>query len=334
MEGALDVARNMERQGAEVIVSWGSTAVLLEKEISTPVVSIQTPDFSIMKAVEQSSKFSKKIIVMTHEPVSGLDMLGELYGVDIKQVNFTNQNDFRYGAIQAFNEGFEVIIGKGYFTIELAKGYGKKAVLINYDIKSVRQAFQEAIRIALRRRKEREEYIRLETIFNSLTEGVVFTNNLGKITLFNQAAEGILGIHADEALGRSVELVLPHSRVNEALCNATTLDDEFLNIGNINIVASHKPISLEERILGVVSTVSEASEIQKIHSKIRKQLTSKGFTAHYKIDHFSAHGLAMKKIIEQAKGFAATDSSILITGESGTGKEVLAQSIHRLSLRS
>jgi transcriptional regulator with PAS, ATPase and Fis domain len=42
----------------------------------------------------------------------------------------------------------------------------------------------------------------------------------------------------------------------------------------------------------------------------------------------------MKKLIEQARKFAPTDSTILITGESGTGKEVLAQSIHRLSLRS
>lgn len=334
MEGALDVARDMERWAAEVIVSWGSTAVLLEKEISTPVVSIRIPDFSIMRAVEQASKFSNKIIVMTHECVSGLEMLEELYGVDIKEVNFTNQNDFRYGAIQAFNEGFEVIIGKGYFTIDLAKEYGKKAVLLNYDIKSVRQAVQEAIRIALLRRKEREEYTRLETIFNSLTEGVVVTNNLGKITLFNRAAERILGIHAEEALGRTANLVLSHSRVNEALRNPITLDDEFLKIGNINIVASHKPINLEERILGVVSTIREASEIQKIHNKIRRQLVSKGFTAHYNIDHFSTRSLAMKKIIEWARKFAITDSSILITGESGTGKEVLAQSIHRLSLRS
>ena len=42
----------------------------------------------------------------------------------------------------------------------------------------------------------------------------------------------------------------------------------------------------------------------------------------------------MNRVIQQAKKFAVTDSTILITGESGTGKEVLTQSIHRPSPRN
>lgn len=334
LEGAIHNAKKLEESGAEVVVGWGGTAALLEKNLSVPVVSIKIPDFDIMRAVKQASKFGKKIALMTPEAVSGMGLLEELYGVRIKQVMFKNQNDFNYGMIEAFNEGCNVVIGKSYVTLDMAKDYGKKAVLITYNIESIREVFHEAIRIANLRRKEREEYTRLETIFNSLIEGVIVTDNLGKITLFNRAAEKILGVKPHNVIGNDVSNVLPQMHhVSSVLKRGGYPKDEFYKVGDIGIIATHKPIFLDEGVLGVVSTFREASEIQKIDSKIRKKLVSKGFVTHYGIDFFSSRSPAMKKVIEKAKRFAFTDSNILITGESGTGKEIMAQSIHRLSLR-
>lgn len=334
LEGAIHNAKKLEESGAEVVVGWGGTADLLEKNLSVPVVSIKIPDFDIMRAVKQASKFGDRIALMTPEPVSGMGLLEELYGVRIKQVMFKNQNDFKYGMIEAFNEGCNVVIGKSYVTLDMAKDYGKKAVLITYNIESIREVFREAIRIANLRRREREEYTRLETIFNSLSEGVIVTDDLGKITLFNRAAEKILGVKPHNVIGQDVSNVLPQMHhVSSVLKRGGYPEDEFYKVGDAGIIATHKPIFLDEGVLGVVSTFREALEIQKIDSKIRKKLVSKGFITHYGVDHFTSRSSVMKKVIEKARKFAATDSNILITGESGTGKEVMAQSVHRLSLR-
>ncbi len=334
LEGSIPNARRLEEAGVEVVVSWGGTAALLEKNLGVPVVSIKIPDFDIMRAVKQASKFGDRIALMTPELVNGMDLLEELYGVRIKQVMFKNQNDFNYGMIEAFNEGCNVVIGKSYVTLDMAKDYGKKAVLITYNIESIREVFREAIRLANLRRKEREEYTRLETIFNSLIEGVIVTDNLGKITLFNRAAEKILGVKPHNVIGQDISNVLPQMHhVSSILKKGGYPEDEFYKVGDAGIIATHKPIFLDEGVLGVVSTFREASEIQKIDSKIRRKLVSKGFITHYGIDYFSSRSPAMKKVIEKAKRFALTDSNILITGESGTGKEIMAQSIHRLSLR-
>jgi len=334
LEQAIPTARRMERSGAEVIVCLGITTFMIEKEISVPVVAVRSSDFDVMRAVKQAAQFGKRIALLTPGPLSGIDLLEELYGIEIKQLFFKNVNDVNHAVVEAFNDGYEVVIGRSHIPLEMAREYGKRAIIIALSREAVVDALQEAVRIARIRMREREEYARLETIFNSLTEGVIAVDDRGKITLFNQAAERILLVNAREALGRPVEVVLPHSPVTEPLKRGTIVENHFLELRDRNIIASYIPIVLQHGILGVVVTFREASEIQKIDGKIRKRMLSRGFVVKYRIDHFLARSAAMKRIIGRARRFAVTDSTVLITGESGTGKEVLAQSIHQLSLRS
>uniref|UniRef100_A0AB33IVY1 Sigma-54 dependent transcriptional regulator n=1 Tax=Prevotella sp. GTC17253 TaxID=3236793 RepID=A0AB33IVY1_9BACT len=53
-----------------------------------------------------------------------------------------------------------------------------------------------------------------------------------------------------------------------------------------------------------------------------------------RVPMFWGESSAMQELREMVEKVSATDANILITGENGTGKEVLANEIHRLSLRN
>src|SRR6266403_3202855 len=55
--------------------------------------------------------------------------------------------------------------------------------------------------------------------------------------------------------------------------------------------------------------------------------------AEHNFEEIVGESLALKRILEQLKTVAPTDSTILILGETGTGKELISRAIHNLSAR-
>ncbi len=49
----------------------------------------------------------------------------------------------------------------------------------------------------------------LETLFNTIEDGVMVVDEAGRIVYFNEAVTQLIGLHADDALGRVVTEVLP-----------------------------------------------------------------------------------------------------------------------------
>lgn len=54
----------------------------------------------------------------------------------------------------------------------------------------------------------------------------------------------------------------------------------------------------------------------------------------YKFQDIIGHSPELLNLLDQVQIVAPTDTSVLITGESGTGKEMIAQNLHKLSLRN
>ena len=87
------------------------------------------------------------------------------------------------------------------------------------------------------------------------------------------------------------------------------------------------------RITELAALVTQAYEKQKLkidNQRLRAQVQR----SNQNMPEIIAESPQMKEVLRLVQRVAMSDTSVLITGESGTGKELIAQALHRLSLRS
>ncbi len=86
-----------------------------------------------------------------------------------------------------------------------------------------------------------------------------------------------------------------------------------------------KPLSLERVLL----TVNHALADRKLRDQVRD------LRQHFTLEELLiGESDAMKKLDEQVRSAAPSNSRVLITGENGSGKEIVARTLHRLSQRA
>jgi len=173
----------------------------------------------------------------------------------------------------------------------------------------------------------------LETIINSVYEGIISCDHQGKITCFNQTAVKKYGIPKQEALGKHISAIVPGSLINKALRDGKSLYEEKIQCKNalgetINLISNTTVIKEGENILGAVESFTPEESIYRVAFRLTAREQNAVF------QKIIGSSLAMKRIKKMVLNVAGTSSTVLITGESGTGKELFARAIHNASLRA
>ncbi len=176
----------------------------------------------------------------------------------------------------------------------------------------------------------------LETILNSVADGVFTVDQDWKITSFNQAAERITGVSAREAIGRRCSEVF-HADICERGCALRqTLDTGCEQIDLPARILDSRgrsiPITLstavlrdpEGTLLGAVETFRDLSALEQLRREIKSQ---------YTFEDIVGKSEAFRKIFSILPDIAESEATVLIEGPSGSGKELMARAVHNLSPR-
>jgi PAS domain S-box-containing protein len=225
-----------------------------------------------------------------------------------------------------------VVIGKLAMVNE-AKRLGMKSVVITSGVDAVRRAIYEARRVKEVRKLEKKKAEQFKVILNFTYDGIIALDETGKITVFNRVAEQISGWKSDRAVGRYITEVIPKAHCHRLLKTGQPEIGEFLEIGNSKLVANRVPIVVDNRIEGVVTTFQHIDRLQKLESKVRRQLAERGLVAKFSFEDIVGKSPAVKNAVDLAKEYAGVDSTILIYGQTGSGKEMFAHAIHNSSKR-
>jgi PAS domain S-box-containing protein len=183
--------------------------------------------------------------------------------------------------------------------------------------------------------KQREPTF-FNVILNSIADGVFTTDNDGKITFMNKAAEEITGFSNKEAIGHHcfdifrADICQSRCALKETLKTKKemiNLPATILKKGGQKVPISISTAVLKNdrgQIIGGVETFRDLSAIEEL----KKELTQK-----YTLGDIISKNHLIREIFDVLPDIAESDSTVLIQGASGTGKELFANALHHLSRR-
>lgn len=203
-------------------------------------------------------------------------------------------------------------------------------------------------------------------LLNAVGEGVYGFDINGNAVFINPASEQMTGWSAEELLGKNIHEYHHHSRENgepypshECHIYNTMRDGIERKITNevfwrkdgssFPVEYTSTPVYKGDKLIGAVAVFRDVSQQRLADNKLKAALKKVQVLTEKLQDENSylqdeinetwsgsgleGNNLAYKKMLQQIKLVAKTDSTILILGENGTGKEVVARNLHQLSQR-
>jgi len=176
----------------------------------------------------------------------------------------------------------------------------------------------------------------LNTVIESISDGLIVINKKGEITHLNSIAGKILGKEYHEAIGKPIDKLI---RTSFSLLNILNNRKGYLEKEIIVTPLYGKESSQQYLLTEKVVEDSEGKsqgvtalfkEMKKVHRLVGNFI---GANTRYNFSSIIGNNIRLMKAVSLAKVASVSSCKILIQGESGTGKEIIAQAIHNNSNR-
>ena len=332
LEQGLAVGRKLMGRGVQLFVSRGGTAQRL-KSLGLPVVEIKVTVYDILSVLGPLLAGKRKIGIIGFDNViagaSSLSALLRYDDLDVFPIGHESEVAGKIAAAQA--KGVDLVLGDMVVN-NLAQAAGLESVLIESGPESVLDALNEAgERLALikaeaaKNRRHLEVLSLYKTVFEAVEDVIITVDRDGRVDSQNPAARALLKdslrkLTPRRLQGRSFKSLLEAGAPQYNILATWGGQKFILDFFPLNTGYDDGPAAM---ILGRSVRKVESSE-----RRIRSALYLTGHVARYRFADLTGKDRSFLEILERARDYAESGSTILIEGESGTGKEMLAQSIH------
>lgn len=257
-----------------------------------------------------------------------------LLGIEIEIYSPDKYQDLEENVRRAVASGCDVIIG-GYSSSTYAKKFHMPFHMLSTGEATIYQTLNEAIRTVEEIHKERVVSETYKTIIYASKDGIMYVDAQGIIRVRNRV---VRRMNNNESLfHKSLRETFPflYRTFAEVLSTGQEVDGQIHALPGTNLTVSvaFSPVIVNQTISGVVITMADITQVQKLENQIRRTLSEKGLRAKYTFDDIIHESDVIEKTIDIARKYALSESNIILVGETGTGKELFAQSIHNASAR-
>ncbi|ABQ24334.1 sigma-54-dependent Fis family transcriptional regulator [Geotalea uraniireducens] len=188
----------------------------------------------------------------------------------------------------------------------------------------------------------------LGAIINSSSDGLWICDSQANVLRINPASERINHIKAEDVVGHNMrdlvaEGVFDKSATLEVLRTGNVANMLQQREGRKLILTGTPVFDTAGRLIRVVVSERDITEIDILQRELEEQEAMKDQFRHHMIEkqqveleshRVIARSPVMLKALHQAIKVSTVDSSVLILGESGVGKGLIADLIHKNSLRA
>ncbi len=186
----------------------------------------------------------------------------------------------------------------------------------------------------------------LNSILETMTDGLMVIDRDSTILFFNHAAEKITGFRREEVIGQRCAMLdgntcskklevggqkkctlFESGSMTDMRCQLQARDGSEIHL-------LKNAVLLKNDAGEVIGAVEVMTDVTSLHLKDREieQLKTE-LMQEYGFMGLIGTSLPMQRLYEQIRNAAASEAPVVITGESGTGKELVARAIHRLGRR-
>ena len=205
LSDGVDVAKELVRNGAEVLISRGGTSGYLKKEFKNiPVIDIEISSYDIAEAIMNARSFDRDIaLVVFKNMLFEKRDLAVLFGCSIRVYYLEEEEDAENMVIQAMNEGCGVILG-GRLANNTAARLGIHSIMISTGRDSIYRAVLQARNILKTKDEAVKELNLIKEVMENTAIGIVAANGADIIKIANKSALRMLNRKREQVIGYGI----------------------------------------------------------------------------------------------------------------------------------
>lgn len=184
----------------------------------------------------------------------------------------------------------------------------------------------------------------LNEIIENSYDGIYITDSSGKTILVNKAYERNFGVPRSQLIGEYMKDLVAKGILSTSITQDVVEKKEVItrtqtNANNKEVFITGNPIFDEEgNVHHVITNVRDITELISLNKKLqaeidRADLYQSQLMKESSDENIVCNSQEFSSILNIARKISRMDSTVLILGETGVGKEIVAQYIHKHSMR-
>ncbi|WP_078414851.1 sigma-54-dependent Fis family transcriptional regulator [Priestia abyssalis] len=319
LQNGVVLAKNAVNNGADIIISRGGTAELIQKEVPIPVIEIEVSGYDMLRVLTLVKDYPGKTAIVGFAPISeGAATICEILDIDISSFKVAQEEEVEPTLADLQKEGYQMIIGD-VITVKKAEKLGLNGILLTSGKESVLKSFQNAKKMHYFFSALKNKYLISHNILQEEKEGII---------VYNQTFQSIFSNpYFNEKINKTFEdNIHIKDAVNEVLHKG--IFKTFFNEENLFWKVTGSPLQKDDSRL-VVFRIQTCKSNETHHMQGISIVSSSTENSSLNIvNGMMTKNEKMKSVLETAEAYRDREAPVWISGEEGTGKEKLVHFIH------